>query len=272
LIVFLLATLGLARKGVFLALGTLLIAAAFRYASRRGAAPRFPPLPRLWKRFFVAAFGAFTVYYLVTAMQPEYSPDGVAYHLHFVNQYNLAHGFVRISNFLSNLSQGIELLFLFAFAFGRHSSAALVHLAFLIVLALSILSYARRAGYPTAGVCAALLVYTCPIMGKDGTDGVVDVAVAAILFAVFYLVRNLRRPTEDRPTVSDRPRGGLRLRSQVDGFSGRPVCGRGGSVAQPLLEIGCDRGALQPDPDYSLGGQEHVLDGQPVLTVFQSRL
>src|SRR5581483_3301229 len=111
LIVFLLATLGLARKGVFLALGTLLIAAAFRYASRRGAAPRFPPLPRLWKRFFVAAFGAFTVYYLVTAMQPEYSPDGVAYHLHFVNQYNLAHGFVRISNFLSNLSQGIELLF-----------------------------------------------------------------------------------------------------------------------------------------------------------------
>jgi hypothetical protein len=188
LLVFLLATVGLARKGVFLIVGLLAIGAAFRYGRPRKPHPFFSPLPRWWKWFFVAVFSAFTVYYLVTAMEPEYSPDAVAYHLHFVNQYNRAHGFVPISNLFASLSQGIELLFLFAFAFGRHSSAALVHFAFLIVLAFSILSYARRAGCPLAGICAALLIYTCPVIGKDGTCAYIDVAVGAVLFAVFYLV------------------------------------------------------------------------------------
>ena len=188
LVVFLLATVGLARKGAFLIVGLLAIGAAFRYGAPRKPYASFRPLPRAWKWFFVAVFSAFTVYYLVTAMEPEYSPDAVAYHLYFVNQYNRAHGFVQISNLYANLSQGIELLFLFAFAFGRHSSAALVHFAFLIALALSIVSYARRAGYPLVGICAALLIYTCPIIGKDGTCAYIDVAVATILFAVFYLV------------------------------------------------------------------------------------
>ena len=188
LLVFLLATAGLARKGVFLAVGLLAIGAALRCGAPRQPRPAFSPLPRMWKWFFVAVFSAFTVYYLVTAMEPEYSPDAVAYHLHFVNEYNRAHGFVQISNLFANLSQGIELLFLFAFAFGRHSSAALVHFAFLVVLALSILSCGRRAGYPLAGMCASLLIYTCPIVGKDGTCAYIDVGVAAILFAVFYLV------------------------------------------------------------------------------------
>lgn len=188
LLVFLLATAGLARKEVFLAAGLLAIGAAFHHGAPRQPRPAFSPLPRAWKWFFVAAFAAFTLYYLVTAMEPEYSPDAVAYHLNFVNQYDRAHGFVQISNLFANLSQGVELLFLFAFAFGRHSSAALVHLAFLIVLALSILSYARRAGYPLAGICASLLIYACPLMGKDGTSAYVDVAVATILFTVFYLV------------------------------------------------------------------------------------
>ena len=187
LIVFLLSTVGLARKGVFLVIGTLAIAAALRF--RNEVRPSFAPLPRLWKWFFAAAFAAFTVYYLITAMEPEYSADAVAYHLNFVNRYNRAHGFVRISNMYASLSQGIELLYLFAFAFGRHSSAALVHFAFLIVLSLSILSYARRAGYPIAGICAALLIYACPIDGMDGTSGYIDVAVAGVVFAVFYLTQ-----------------------------------------------------------------------------------
>jgi hypothetical protein len=34
----------------------------------------------------------------------------------------------------AQLSQGIELLFLMAFSFGRHSAAALVHYAFLLAL------------------------------------------------------------------------------------------------------------------------------------------
>jgi hypothetical protein len=40
--------------------------------------------------------------------------------------------------------KGVELLFLFAFAFGRHSAAALTHLSFLVTLAFAMLCYARR--------------------------------------------------------------------------------------------------------------------------------
>jgi len=72
LLVFLLATIGLARKGVFLIVGLLAIGAAVRYGRPRQLDPSFNPLPRLWKWFFVAVFSAFTVYYLVTAMEPEY--------------------------------------------------------------------------------------------------------------------------------------------------------------------------------------------------------
>jgi F5/8 type C domain len=188
-LIFILCATGLARRGVFLAIAAAAIAFALRSGAHRNSGPCFPPLPRFWKWLFLAGFSTFTVVYLPCAMAPEFSPDGVAYHLAFVNEYLHAHGFVHITtNMYANLSQGIELLYLMAFAFGRHSAASLVHLAFLIVLALSILSYGRRAGYPAAGVGAALLVYASPVVGKDGTCAYIDVAVAAVVFGVFYLV------------------------------------------------------------------------------------
>src|ERR1019366_8789946 len=106
---------------------------------------------------FGIAFGMFVVLYLANAMAPEMSPDGSTYHLGLVSRYLRAHGFERITTDLyANFSQGVEMLFLFAFAFGRHSAAALTHFAFLVTLPFAILSYARRFGFPVAGVCGAL--------------------------------------------------------------------------------------------------------------------
>lgn len=195
-IIFLLCAMKAAHRGVFLAVGIAAIAlrlagqASRPVATARQARPTLPPLPRFWKWLFIAGFATFTVVYLLIAMAPEFSPDGVAYHLAFVNQYLHAHGFVRITtNMYANLSQGVELLYLMAFAFGRHSSASVVHLCFLVVLALSILSYARRAGHPIAGVAASLLVYASPVVGKDATCAYIDVAVAAVVFGVFYFLQ-----------------------------------------------------------------------------------
>ena len=65
------------------------------------------------------------------ALAPETSPDGMMYHLGLPNLYLQAHGIVRITTtFYATLSQGMEMLFLFAFAFGRHSAAASVHYLF----------------------------------------------------------------------------------------------------------------------------------------------
>ncbi len=98
--------------------------------------------------------------------------------------------FPRITNDIyANLSQGIELLFLFAFEFGRYSAATLVHYAFLVVLAFLVLCYGRRIGRPAVGVAGAIFTYTCPVILRDATSAYIDVALAAVLFALFYLMQ-----------------------------------------------------------------------------------
>ena len=122
-------------------------------------------------------------------MAPEFSFDGSRYHLGLVGRYLREHGFHRITdNLYASLSQGVEMLFLYAYAFGKHSAAAMVHFAFLLALAWMMFSYARRAGFPLAGACGALLVFASPLVGADGSSAYNDVAVAAIAFALFYLL------------------------------------------------------------------------------------
>lgn len=187
-VVFLLAAVHLAYKGVFLAVGALTITGSL--ILHRPIGGSFSPLPQFWKWMFIAVFGIFTMLYFFNAMAPEMSPDGMTYHLGEVAKYYRAHGFVRITtNLYGNLSQGIELLFLFAFAYGKHSAAALVHFAFLIAVTFLILCYGRRIGRPAAGVAGALFFYASPVVGEDGAVAYNDVAIAAILFTLFYLLQ-----------------------------------------------------------------------------------
>jgi hypothetical protein len=148
------------------------------------------PLPRFWRILFGVVFGAFLLVYFTNAMAPERSADGSTYHLGLVARYMREHGFQRLTtNMYGNLSQGVEMLFLFAYAFGRHSAAALAHFAFLATLPLAMLAYAKRFGFPGAGAAGALIFFVSPVVGMDGSTAYVDVAVAAVLFAVFYLLQ-----------------------------------------------------------------------------------
>lgn len=154
------------------------------------SAPRETPLPRAIRYLFGLIAAAFTVLYLFNAWAPEISWDGSTYHLNLVALYLRAHGFKPVlTNIYSTLSGGVDILFVPAFTIGRHSAAALTHFAFLIALALAVLSYGRRIGQPLAGAAAALLVYLSPVVGIDGTSAYNDVAVAAIVFSVFYWVQ-----------------------------------------------------------------------------------
>ena len=198
LIVFLLASARLARKGVFIGVGVVIFAAAWRFRRNALSGVAAAPLPRVWKAVFVALFTVFGVVYLVNALAPEHSPDGVTYHLGLVARYARDRGFRRITtNMYANLSQGVEMLYLVAFSVGRHSAAALTHLAFLVWLPLAMLTWARREGFPVAGAAAALFVFLSPVVGRDGTAAYNDVAVAAILFAVFWLVELWRARQDD---------------------------------------------------------------------------
>ncbi len=189
-LVFLLAAGQLLYKGVFVALAAVVLVSAWRLRAFHSDAPSLPTLPRrlLWLYIPIAAL--FTALGLLHAMAPEMSPDGSAYHLGLVARYYRERGFSHLTtNMYANLSQGIEMLFLYAYSFGKHSASALVHFSFFLTLPLLILNYARRRGMPAAGMGAALFVFLSPVVGIDGASAYNDVAIAAILFAVFYLVQ-----------------------------------------------------------------------------------
>ena len=194
LLVFLLCAIGQARKGIFTVIGISLVILALRTKPSEGCRPRLSPLPRFWRLLFTGVFVPFAIYYFVNALAPEYSPDGSSYHLGLVARYLRQGGFGHITNSLfANLSQGMEMLFLFAFGIGRHSAAALVHFAFLLTLPWCMLSYGRRFEIPAAGVFGALLVFASPIFAIDGTSAYNDVAAACVIFVAFYLLQIWRR-------------------------------------------------------------------------------
>ncbi len=187
LFVFAAMALNVAYKPVWVIAFTALIVAGVLRVRFLAGVEHFRMLPRAM-RFVVGAIAIpFTALYLANAWAPETSPDGASYHLEIIARYLRAHRFERIAtNIYASLGQGVELVYAPAFALGRHSAAALVHLAFLIALALAIFAYGRRIGWPIAGAVAAMLVYLSPVVGRDGTTAYIDVAVAAIVFAVFY--------------------------------------------------------------------------------------
>jgi hypothetical protein len=145
------------------------------------------PLSKTLLAVFGLCMGVFAIFYLVNAWAPEASPDGSGYHLGLVARELRAHGFEPIpTSIYAMLSAGVEMLFVPAFAIGRHSAAALVHFAFTVALALTMLAYGRRTGKPWAGAAGAVLTFASPVVGVDGSSAYVDVATAAILFGVFY--------------------------------------------------------------------------------------
>ncbi len=189
-IMFALSAARQVHPGILLALGLASIGYAIYSGELRAPGKPFAPLAPLWRWVFIAAFAAFTWYAFFNALAPEHSSDGMAYHLSEVLTYQRAHGFPRITtDIYASLSQGIELLYLFAFEFGKHSAATLVHYSLLLALAFLVLSYGRRIGRPAVGVAGAIFIYTCPVVLRDATTAYIDVALAAVLFALFYLLQ-----------------------------------------------------------------------------------
>ena len=187
---FLLCVVQLAYKGVFLAGGIAVIVWAWRTREKTAARPSLPAPLRAWNLLFLAIVAGFFVLYFFNALAPEVSPDGSGYHLANVARIWKHHGFVwDFHSMYSYFPQGTEMLFLVAFVFGHGSAAALVHLAFLLSLAWAIACYGRRFGFPKAGLFAAVLVFASPVAGKAGSSAYNDLAVAAIVFVLFYLLQ-----------------------------------------------------------------------------------
>ena len=137
--------------------------------------------------------GVFTVYgafYLVHTMAPEVQPDAVYYHLGLVSEYFRIGGFPDRIDFYEILPQGMETLFLFAFAFGAHSAAKIVHFAFLVATPPILVAVGRRLGIQDRVSWIAAAIYVCaPVVGVSATCTYTDGGlVCATLAAAYFLL------------------------------------------------------------------------------------
>jgi hypothetical protein len=191
-LVFLLAILKCVYPGVLLAVSAAVLIA--RLLLVRGDSlhkePTAPPAGRRWQTAFWTACLSFGVYYVCNAMAPDISPDGPVYHTGLATRYFERHGFYRLPwDMYANISAGAEMLYLFAYSFGRHSAVAVVHLLYLLALPFGIKAYGRRMGQPIAGIAAAMLFFVTPVVGKSGSIAYNDVCAAAAVFGCFYVLQ-----------------------------------------------------------------------------------
>ncbi len=186
---------GLIGKAVFIAIALISLVLLGLQANglairRRASGGSVPWMVRI---LLLLAFVFYGVIYFRQALSPEISPDGAAYHLGLVNLWTHAGRIGRIADVVAAYPEGLEMLFLFAFAIGRHSAAALVHFSFLIDLPILMLLYGRRFGWSYfATGFAAILIFASPLFGTVGTVAYNDVALAAVCFAAIYLLQMWR--------------------------------------------------------------------------------
>jgi hypothetical protein len=129
----------------------------------------------------------FGTFYFINALAPEISPDGSTYHLGIVARYFRQHGLGHITtNMYAGLSEGLEMLFLSAFSFGRHSSAAMIEFGCFLMIPLTMVAYSQRFGFPKVGVAAALMIFCSPVFSISGSSAYNDAATVLILFCLFY--------------------------------------------------------------------------------------
>lgn len=183
--------LWIARKGIFLSLSAAALPLLWYQLqwlrSRKKA--QLDSIPLFIGILFGCSWLVFGLLYFRFALSPEWSPDGMVYHLGVVNLWNHAHGLIRTTDMFAAMPEGMEMLYLFAFAIGRNSAAALVHFSFLMLLPLLMILYGIRFGIPRgAAAFAAILVFATPLVGWDGSVAYNDVSLATTVLAAVYLL------------------------------------------------------------------------------------
>jgi hypothetical protein len=202
-LVFLLSVAGLAYSWIFFLTGCAILALAWWRGAFRFTAERLPAVPRNWMLLFLVLYSTFGIVYFIAALLPEAGSDGNLYHVALPALYLREHHIPAITtNMLADLSEGVEMLYLFAFSLGRHSATSMVHLLFTLAVPWGILSYARRIGLPVAGVVGGLLFFLSPTVAQIGTVPYVDLALSAVVFGLFYLLQIWWTEQNDRLLIA----------------------------------------------------------------------
>jgi hypothetical protein len=189
LLIFLLLLLHLGHRPAFLVVGLAPLAVLPFLRPVRLRDPAVEPLGPVGRIAAGVIFAVYGVWYLVNAMAPEISPDGITYHLGLAFEYARLGRFPDRISFNDALPHGMEMLFTMAFAFGRHSAAKLVEFGFLAATPTLLLRIARRLGWPDRAWLVAAVFYFCaPVAGITGTTSYNEGALVFFTLAAFYLL------------------------------------------------------------------------------------
>jgi hypothetical protein len=183
LLVFLILLCHAGFLAVYVLVGLALVAGAVL----RGASvtPALTAVPWYLRIVFAGA----GVVYLVNALAPEIQADAVGYHLRLVSEYVRLHAFSDRAGFFDFMPQGMEMVFVPAFAVGAGSAAKLVHFAFLLASVGLIREIGREAGLSDVKTCAAAAIFfLAPVCGVDGTSAYTDAGLVCACCAVVYLL------------------------------------------------------------------------------------
>jgi len=188
-IVFAMLVCGVGNRAGFILLGAVCLAAY--WWKGRGAArladPGVAAADRVTVYLAYAALACYAALYLINALAPEIESDAIAYHLGLTSEYVRLGRFPSRVGFYEMLPQGLEMLFVPAFAFGRHSAAKLVHFGFLLATVPLMLGIGRRLRLPAGVALAAVVLYFCaPMTGITGTSAYTDAGGVFYTLATFY--------------------------------------------------------------------------------------
>jgi hypothetical protein len=187
LFVFLLLLSNASHWGVFLAMAVAASIAAWRVGWRRGGESVECPATGL------LIFGLYGAWYLVNALAPETTPDGMTYHLGLAREYARLGGFPDRIGFYELIPQGMEMLYTVAYAFGRHPAAKLVEFGMFLAGLTLVLRLGRRMGMKGANLLVAPVFYFCaPVIGLTGASSYNDAAGVFFLLATLYLLLDER--------------------------------------------------------------------------------
>ena len=187
--IFLLCALGLVYDETFLFVSAVVVGMWWRWGRGLPACP--PPCPeqdaRIWWVLLATVAAAYAYIYVPHALAPEIQADAAGYHLGLIGHTYRAHGFPGITtNIYAFLSQGAEMLYLFAYAFGRHTAAKLCHFSLFVATLIAMVTFARRYRVARAGAVGAGLYLCAPVVGPDATSAYNDCALVFFAFMSFY--------------------------------------------------------------------------------------
>jgi len=189
LIVYIFLLLGIVDTIPFLILGVCALLPLLWRDRRPPVEEKHEPVDRTTAWILSVILAPYAVLYTVHALAPEMQPDAAGYHLGLVREYFRLGAFPDRIDFYGILPQGMEMLYLFAYAFGQHSAAKLVHFAFLIATAPVLVALGRRLGIPDRISWIAAALYLCaPVVGISGTCAYTDAALVTTILATIYFL------------------------------------------------------------------------------------